>query len=43
METMAWSIPMGTTCFTPGTARAADLSFAKSSMGSSTDSPMVPP
>jgi hypothetical protein len=43
METMAWSMPMGTTCFTPGTVSTAAFNRAKSSMGSSTDSPMVPP
>ena len=40
---MAWSIPIGTTCLTFGTFERTSFTFAKSSMGSSSDSPRSPP
>ncbi len=43
VATMAWSIPMGTTRFTLGTFSRTSLTRAKSSIGSSTDSPRSPP
>ncbi len=43
VATIAWSIPMGTTCFTFGTFERTSFTLEKSSMGSRSDSPRSPP